>query len=152
MDEGGAALVALGLQEGLLVAAAVGHDAGAHALDRFDLQLIGVERDVDGGRDAEGQGGVGDPLAVVAGGGGDDAVGAFLGGHPDHLVERPAHLEGADRLDTFQLQVDLAAGLGGEGARELERRGAEVGGEVGGRLLDGGGGDAGGLQVGRLTS
>jgi len=139
VDERGAAL-RLGLhrlQEGFVVAAPRRNHPCAQALDGLHLQLVGVLWHVDRRRDLEDRGRVSDALAVIAGAGGDHPGGALPGQHTHQLVEGAPHLEGAGRLDSLDLDVDVAAGLGGESARVLQRRGCQVRTEVGGRLLDG---------------
>jgi len=52
------------------------------------------------------------------------------------LVQRAPDLEGANRLNRLDLEVDLAAGFIGEGARELERRRRQIRPQVTGGALD----------------
>src|SRR5882757_7639981 len=77
-----------------------------------------------------------DAQAVVARGRGDDTGGAALGRHAHELVQRAADLEGANGLDRLELEMNLAAGLVGEGARVLQWRRLEVRREVARRPLD----------------
>ena len=97
------------------------NDGGSEPLDGLDLQLVGRLRHEDRRRDLEGRGRVSDALAVVAGGGRDHTLTALLGMEPHDFCERPPHLERADRLDRFHLDVDVAARLVRERSRVLKR-------------------------------
>ena len=57
---------------------------------------------------AEGAGRVGDALRVIAAGVGDDAATALVVGERADLVVGAAQLEGADRLQAFRLEKELA--------------------------------------------
>src|SRR4029078_391822 len=90
----------------------------------------------DGGGDLERRRGVGDALPVVARGGGHDAGGPLFGVEAHALGQRAPDLEGADGLDRFDLDVDVAARLVGERARVLEGRRRQVAGKVPRRPVD----------------
>lgn len=75
----------------------------------FFLRVIAV-RHHDDGTQAILTGGEGDGLAMVAGGGGDDAPGVRFAAFQLVQVDQPAaDLEGADRGVVFMLQPELAA-------------------------------------------
>src|SRR6185369_4585756 len=73
-------------------------DLGAVAAGRFDLQRGRHVGHDDGDGDAEGPAGVGEGLAVVAGGVRDHAGAAAVEVEAVQGVRRAAELEGADRL------------------------------------------------------
>ncbi|MNF92464.1 hypothetical protein D3C84_751100 [compost metagenome] len=54
--------------------------------------------------------GVGEPLGVIAGRGGDDAVGDLFPGQRERLVQRAANLERPGDLQGFRLEIELATG------------------------------------------
>ena len=138
MDEGlpGRCLGRLRLGVGRLIVGATLDDARAQPLDGPDLQLVCIGGNEHRCRDREGLRTVGDAHAVIAGRRRHDAPGPLLRVHADDLVEGAPDFEGANRLDAFQLQVDVAAGLVRECARVLERSGGQVAGKVTSRFLD----------------
>ncbi|MCY1217762.1 hypothetical protein D9M72_296900 [compost metagenome] len=75
-----------------------------------DLDLRGGHRKHQDGFHPEHSSGVGEPLGVIAGRGGDDSVGDLLLGQREGLVQRAANLERAGDLQGFWLQVELATG------------------------------------------
>ena len=113
---------ARGPDQRVLEVAAVEDHVGAVRPGRLllgDRRTLGHE---DGGLDAEQLGGERDALGVVAGRGGDDAVGALLLGEPGDPDVGAADLERAGALEVLALEVHRAAGERREPARLLHRR------------------------------
>ena len=89
-------------------------DVAAEALDRRQLRLGRALRDDDRRLHAAQARRVGDSLRHVAGARGDDAVGQLLLGGLEHRVAGAADLEGVDRLERLELEIDLRVGVGVE--------------------------------------
>ena len=86
---------------------AVEDHLGAVGAHRIHLDAVGIGGGDDHGADAKELGSIGDRLAVIAGRGGHHAAAAFLGREMRHEVDAAAHLEGADGLIVFVLDIDL---------------------------------------------
>jgi hypothetical protein len=84
----------------------------AEPADRLDLGLRGRVRKDDRATDAELAGPPGDALRHVAGARGPDALLELLGRGEQERVPRSAQLEGADRLEVLELEVDLGRPVG----------------------------------------
>ena len=130
-----------GLHQGLVDGGAVEADLGAVAAGGLLLHDRGAVGHVDDRADAEHLRGQRDALGVVAGAGGHDAAGPFLGAEARHAHVGAADLEGAGALEVLGLEEDRSAGDLGEPARLLHRRvDGHVAQQVGGRLDLGEGG------------
>ncbi len=81
--------------------------AGAEPLDGGQLGFRRMIRRDDGALHAQPAGVPGDALRHVAGAGGPDPLCQLLARHGEHGVTRAAQLEGANRLQILELQVDL---------------------------------------------
>ena len=90
-----------GRRSGVSTVGALEHDVGAVAAGRVQLRQRHAERHEDRGRDAELLRRERDALRVVAGGCGDDAARALLGGQPREPVVGAADLERAGALQVL---------------------------------------------------
>ncbi|MNP37182.1 hypothetical protein D3C76_1306160 [compost metagenome] len=75
-----------------------------------DLDLRRGHRQHQDGLHPQHARGVGEPLGVIAGRGGDDAVGDLFPGQRERLVQRAANLERPGDLQGFRLEIELATG------------------------------------------
>ena len=80
---------------------------GAETLDRLELRLGRVVRHDDATGNAELVRGVCQTLGHVPGACGVHTLGKHLGARQPHGIRRAADLEGSDRLEVLELQVDL---------------------------------------------
>ena len=104
---------------GVIEGVACKHDFSAVGARRLDLEERRRGGHTDDGFDAESLGSERDALRVVAGGRGDDALGAFLIRQMSDLVVGAAHLERAGVLKILGLQIDVVlAQCGKKGAVE----------------------------------
>ncbi len=115
---------------------AVEDDFCAVAAHGVDLDRVGAFRDDDDGAGVEELGRVGDGLAVVAGGGGNHAAGAFFRRKMGHEVDAAAHFEGADGLVVLVLDMDFGAHEVIEARVVVERRGVQIAADDGVRRED----------------
>ncbi|MCZ7576740.1 MAG: hypothetical protein M5U18_06730 [Dehalococcoidia bacterium] len=136
----------LGLGAGILERGAVDDDAGAEGAGGVDLGERGGLGHHNGDRDAAGGASESNPLGVVAGAHGDEAVGCGGGVKLAHEVEGAADLEGAGELEVFALeqQRDIEARRG-HGERP-DRGQADIRGEGRTGRGDGRKGDGDGLS------
>ena len=82
-------------------------DAATEPLDRLDLGVGRVVRRDDGAGDPQAAGVPGGALRHVAGAGDEDALGQLGLRHRTHRIGGTADLEGADRLEILELEVDV---------------------------------------------
>lgn len=146
-DEGGAGLVSFegGRCGGLVVGVADDHEVDQPLTKGEDaLALLAGSRrgHEDASLDAQSRTGEGDPLAVVAGAGGDDSRRAVRLFQLRDQVVRAADLVGPHRLQVFALQPDVGAGRCAEPFVELQRSAGgharqALGGRVHGPGIDG---------------
>ena len=97
------------MDAGIVIVAAMLDQFGAQRTHGGDLVRI-----VDGRHDqhtanAEATAGIGQRLAVIACGAGNDAAPLLLLGEPGHQVEAAAHLEGGGRQVVLVLEIVAAA-------------------------------------------
>ncbi len=146
----------LGFELAFRAAGAYQYDVGAKGGSCLALDGGRVIGHDDDGFHAEGAGGVGDALRVIAAGVGDDAALSFFFGEGCDLVIGSAQFEGADGLLVFGLQEEAAVGVG-EGDSHVSQRRGDMGhprfrrcgiefdqGRAGGDALEAG---AGGVDV-----
>ncbi len=112
-DDGIALLAgeSFGFRSAFRAGAADEDDFGAERAGALDLDLGGDTGHHDDRFCAEGAGGIGDALGVVAAGVGDDAAPALVIGERGDLVVGAAQFEGADGLEALRLEIELAARL-----------------------------------------
>ena len=110
---------ALYVLPGVVEVLPVEDDLSAHVTYGLHLAWVGPMGHRNDGVDPEDAGGVGDGLAVVAGGGGGDALTPFFLRELGDEVDPPTHLEGAQPLVVLVLYVDL-------GLQKLAQRGVVV--------------------------
>ena len=114
-----------GLLGGLVEHLAVENDPCAVVLGVVDLHQGGGGGHHDGGGDPRRLGGIGQPLGVVAGGGGDEAPGFLLLAEGADLIVGPADLIGAGDLHIFRLEIDLISTRLGQGGGVDQAGGAD---------------------------
>ena len=113
----------------------------AEGCDAVALLPRSVARQVDPGPDAEALAGEGDPLGVVARGGGDDSLRALLLAEVGDEGEGASQLVGPHRLQVLALEPDVGAGRGRQALAAVQRGRRQDIGEQGCRLVDGGSGE-----------
>ena len=102
-----------GQLRGVVKDLAVEHHPGAVVFGVVHLHQGGGGGHDDGGRHPGGLGGVGHPLGVVAGGGGDQSPVLLLLGEGADFIVGPPELVGPGGLHVLRLEVDrVSAGFG----------------------------------------
>src|SRR3569623_1021147 len=105
----------------LIIGVAVQHGLAAQLAHRLHLDVRRGARHDDERLDAEAAGGERHALCMIAGGGGDYALGALRCAQVDDLVIGAAQLEGDHRLQIFAFQQHVVVETRGQGAHHIER-------------------------------
>jgi hypothetical protein len=110
-DEAFGVAAAAGFIDGFVEIVAVEDDFGSVVAGRGDFDQRREDGHADLRADAVLGGVIGDGLGMIAGGGGDDAAGAFVRGHGEDSVESAALLKGACHVEIFHLQIERVVGV-----------------------------------------